>query len=309
MQRTYRPLVWLLTAIVALGGLLAACVPGAEPALAVPTFRLLPEQSGIVRFDVAEVAEGGVARATVRLSLEVTNPNPFALRLTSLDGTLILAGQEAGDVRLPAGLDLPARGGQRLDVDVALTPTAVVALSGALADALAGRATPYRVDAAVGIDVLGTPQRFGRVTLLSGALQSDLALRPPRVELELGSSGVRSVAFDRVVIELGLRLHNDGPVGVVLRAPEVRVAIGGRSVAALQIGAVPVQARSSASTRHELVLNPAALGAAVVAELARFGAGERVSLEVELQGAWELTVPGVSSTTTPSVTLLRDRLE
>lgn len=128
MQRTYRPLVWLLTAIVALGGLLAACVPGAEPALAVPTFRLLPEQSGIVRFDVAEVAEGGVARATVRLSLEVTNPNPFALRLTSLDGTLILAGQEAGDVRLPAGLDLPARGGQRLDVDVALTPTAVVAL-------------------------------------------------------------------------------------------------------------------------------------------------------------------------------------
>lgn len=309
MQRTYRPLVRLITVIVALSGLLAACLPGAEPPLAAPTFRLVPEHSGIVRLDVAEVAEGGAARATVRLALEVTNPNPFALRLTSLDGTLVLADQDAGSVRLPAGVDLPARGGQRLDVDVTLTPSAVAALSGAIADAIAGRPTPYRVDAAIGIDVLGTPQRFGRVTLLSGALQSDLALRPPRVELESGSSGVRSVAFDRVVIELGLRMHNDGPVGVVLRAPDVRVAIGGRSVAALQVGAVPVPARSSASSRHELVLNPAALGAAVVAELARFGAGERVSLEVELQGAWELTVPGVASTTTPSLTLLRDRLE
>ena len=306
MHRTLRAVARRATAFVALVALLGACLPGAEPPLAAPTFRLVPEGSGIVRLDVAAV---GTPRATVRLVVDVTNPNPFPVRLASLEGELYLAGRGAGSIRFPSGVELAARGQSRLDAEVELTPSSILALEGVFVDAIAGRPSPYRLEAQVGIEVLGTVQRFPRATVLTGELRSDLTLRSPRVELDRAQSGVRSVAFDRVVVDLGLVLHNDGPVGLVVRAPDVRVELGGRAVATLQVASLPVPARSSAVSRHQLVLNPAALGAAVVAELTRLAAGERVSLQLQLQGAWELSVPGVATSATPVATLLQGRLE
>lgn len=306
MHRIVRAALWRVVPLATITAVAVACLPGAEPPLAAPTFRLVSESSGIVRLDVAAL---GAPRATVGLALEVHNPNAFPVRVAGVDGALFLAGQEAGGVRFPSGLDLPARGQSRVDVEVEVGSATIGTLQGTFADAIVGRPTPYRLEVGVTLDVLGAAQRFPRATVLSGELRSDLALRPPRLELDQAASGVSSLAFDRVVVDLALVMHNDGPVAVVVRAPDVRVELGGRAVAGLQVASTPVPSRSSASTRHQLVLNPAALGAAVVAELTRLAAGEPVSLELALQGSWELSVPGITTTTTPTATLLRGRLE
>lgn len=294
----------LLTTLVA--SVLAACAPGTEPLLATPTFRIVADQSAIVRLDLLDAA---APRASLRLTVEVTNPNPVPVRLASVDGDVLLGGVQVAAVRLPAGLDLAARGSARWPLEVDMGSAAIAALGATFADQIAGRPTPVRLDAQVGVDVLGAVQRFPRTTVLAGELRSNLALRPPRVELDRAASGVRSARFDQVIVDLGFVLHNDGPVGVVARAPDLRVELGGRVVAGIQVASTAIPAHGSAASRHELVLNPAALGAALVTELTRLASGERIALEVGLSGAWELGVPGVATLDVPAARVFDGRLE
>ena len=280
---------------------LVACVPGAEGALGPPTFRLVPQGSGFVRLDVSAV---GVPSATFRAVLDVTNPNPVPLRLALLEGDLTLAGTASAGTRFAEGIDLPARGQGRVVLDVSVPADALPALAGALADALMGRPVAYRLDAVVGIEVLGVLQRFPRATVLAGEVRSDLALATPIVRYDRASSGVRSVAFDRVVFELAFDVENPGPVGMLVRAPDLRFGLGGRDVAALTIASTPLPAGGRARLVQEVVVNPTQLGAAAVAELTRLAAGQPASLRLTLTGAWDLEVPGVLSRRTDLGALL-----
>ncbi len=285
---------------------LAACLPGTEAVLAPPSFRLQAVESGLMRLDLATV---GAPSASFRLVMDVVNPNPVGVRLASLEGDLYLADVPAAGVRFVDGLDLPARGQARLVLDLRLSGDALPALSGVFADALAGRAVTYRLDAEAGVDLLGGVQRFPRTTLLTGSISSDLRLASPRLSLDRDASSVRSVGFDRVVIDVVVIVHNDGPVGMQVRAPDVRFGLGGREVATIHVPTIALAAGANARVAQEVVLNPVQLGAAIVTELTRLAGGQAGGVEVTLRGGWELEVPGVLTRSVDVAELLRARLE
>ena len=285
---------------------LPACLPGTEAVLAPPSFRLQAVESGLMRLDVATV---GAPSASFRLVMDVVNPNPVGVRLSSLEGDLYLADVRAADVRFVDGLDLPARGQARLVLDLRLAGDVFPALAGAFADALAGRAVGYRLEAEAGVDLLGVVQRFARTTLLTGSVSSDLRLAPPRLSLDREASSVRSVGFDRVVIDLVVIVHNDGPVGMQVRAPDVRFGLGGRDVALIHVPTLALPAGASRRVAQEVVLNPVQLGAAIVSELTRMAGGQVGGVEITLRGGWELEVPGVLTRSVDVAELLRARLE
>ena len=290
-----------LAALVAALLMLVACAPGAEGALGPPTFRLVSQGSGFVRVDVTAL---GVPSATFRAVLDVTNPNPVPLRLALLEGDLTLADAASARARFTEGIDLPARGQGRVVIDVTVSADALPRLAGAVVDALMGRPVAYRLDAVVGIEVLGVVQRFPSATLIAGEVRSHLALATPILRYDRAASGVRSVAFDRVVFELAFDVENPGPVGMLVRAPDLRFGLGGRDVAVLSVGSTPLPAGGRARLVQEVVVNPTQLGAAAVAELTRLAAGQPASLRLTLTGAWDLEVPGVLSRRTDPVALL-----
>ena len=284
---------------------LGACLPGAAPALAPPTLRLDVEASGLARLDLTSA----MPSASVRLVLEVANPNPVALQLLGFEGALWLDDVRAASVRAAQTPTLPARSSARLVLDVDLSSEQFGLLGPSFAEALAGRPLDYRLDGQFALLVVGSDERLDAPALVSASLPSQLVPRPPRLALDRAASEVRSVSFDQVVIEMTLVLHNDGSVGLEVRATDLRLALGGRDVATVQVPTVVLAPGASTTVRQTVVLNPVQLGAAIVTELTRIAAGERGSVEVSLRGPWELAVPGLWSRTTAVEELLRARLE
>jgi LEA14-like dessication related protein len=287
-------------------GALAACAPAAERSFGPPTFRIVPEASGLVRFDPPGIGAGG---AVFRLVLEVQNPNPVAVRLASLETDVAVGGVPIGSTSLPGGLELPGRGASRVTLEVAVPAERVPALAGVLVDVVTGRTVTYRVDGVVGIDVLGSVQRFPRVTLVQGSFAQDLALRAPDVSIDRGATGVRSVAFDQITLDVGFRVRNPNPVGVIVRAPEARLRLGDRDVALIQLVPEPIPALSETTLVQRVVVNPVALGAALVRQLQILVAGGRASVELAVVGAWELEVPGIQTFRLDPEEIVRGRLD
>jgi hypothetical protein len=287
---------------------LAACVPRAEPALGAPTFRLVTESSRIVRLDPpGAFAEGAMV---VRVALRATNPNPIAVRLSHLEGDLWLGGVTAAEFSFVGGLELPARGDAALAVEVAVPLGRLDALIGPLADAVAGRPLAYRVDAAVGIDVLGVPTRFPRVTVARGEVrQADLVPAAPRVSFDPATTGVREARFDRVTLSIGLIVDNPGPLGFVLRAPDARLRLGDRDVASVGVPAIRVAAGSSATWAQEVVINPVALGVALATQLQSVATGGAAAIDIAVLGRWELDLGVLGRWNAPQGTLASGRVD
>jgi len=287
---------------------LAACLPGAETALATPTFRLVPDASRVVRLDPpGAFSEGGLL---VRVALRATNPNPIGLRLSELEGDLWLGGVAAAGLRFVGGVELPPRGAADLAVDVAVPLGRLDALVGPLTDALAGRPLAYRVDAVVGVDVLGVPTRFPAVTIARGAVsQADLRPAVPRVSFDPATTGVKEARFDRVTLAIGLIVDNPGPLGFVLRAPDARLRLGDREVASVGVPAVRVAARSSATWAQEVVVSPVALGVALATQLQAVAAGGAAAIDIAILGSWELDLGVLGRWSAPSGLLVSGRVD
>ncbi len=288
--------------------LLVACVPGAEPALAAPTFRLVPDATRIVRLDPpGAFSEGGML---VRVALRATNPNPIGVRLAELEGELWLNGIPAAGLRFVGGLDLPPRGAADLAVEVSVPLGRLDALLGPLTDAVAGRPLAYRVDAVVALDVLGVPTRFPAVTIARGEVrQADLLPAAPRVSFDPATTGVREARFDRVTLSIGLVVDNPGPLGFVLRAPDARLRLGDREVASVGVPAVPVAARSSATWAQEIVVSPLALGVALATQLQTAATGGAAAIDIALLGRWELDLGVLGRWNAPAGLLVSGRVD
>jgi hypothetical protein len=116
---------------------------------------------------------GRLGGASIRIWAHITNPNPFGIRLSTLDGDLYLEGARAANASFPLGLTLNARGESVVPLDLRIDFSEVSALSGALRRALAGEAIPFRLDGTVSIDAgpLGQPS-FGPSTWLRGDLDT-----------------------------------------------------------------------------------------------------------------------------------------
>jgi late embryogenesis abundant protein len=109
--------------------------------------------------------------ATVRLWTRVTNPNPFGLRLSTLQTTLTLEGNRAASGDFSLGLPLGAREETVVPLDLSIDFADVAELSRAVRSAVDGRAVEYELEGTIGVDAgaLGEP-RFGPMTLLRGSL-------------------------------------------------------------------------------------------------------------------------------------------
>ena len=279
---------WLASSLAA-GAIaaLVACLPGTEPVLAAPTFRLVPDASRIVRLDPpGAFSEGGML---VRVALRATNPNPIGVRLAELEGDLWLGGVAAAGLRFVDGLDLPPRGAADLVVEIAVPLGRLDGLVLPLTDAVAGRPLAYRVDAVVGVEVLGVPTRFPTMTIARGEVrQADLLPAAPRVSFDPATTGVKEARFDRVTLSIGLIIDNPGPLGFILRAPDARLRLGDREVASVGVPAVRVAARSSATWAQEVVVSPVALGVVLATQLQSAATGGAAAIDIAILGSWEL---------------------
>jgi len=306
--RRARALLAALFAVLPVAGLLTACLPGTAPALAAPTFRLQTDATRIVRLDPPGLT--GDAALVVRVALRVTNPNPIAVRLDRLDGELWLGGVAAAGLSFVGGIELPARAEAPLALDVTVPLGRLDALVGALTDAVAGRPVAYRIDAAVGIDVLGVPTRFPAVTVARGEVrQADLVPAAPRVRFDAANTGVREVRFDRITIAVGLIVDNPGPLGFVLRAPDARLRLGDREVASFGLPAIAVPAGGSARLGQEIVVNPVAVGVVIATQLQALGAGGSAALDAAIVGRWELDLGVLGRWTSPAGALVVGRID
>lgn len=286
---------------VCLGAVLAAivltsCAPGARM-LSAPTFRIDPNGSGFVRIDPPGVGDGS---AVFRLVLAAENPNPFALKLSALDGDLYLQEVRAAQAQFRGGLELPANGSSRLVIDARVPLTAAPALLEALASVLGGGSVRYRVDAAVAVDVLGTTQRYPRFTLVEGQLNTGLALVAPR--LAIGAATLRVEGVSAVAVDLELTVTNPGPIGYLLSSPQLVLEVGGQDAAVAEIAALPVPANGSGTTHVTFRFDPLRLGPALAEQVRAAAAGS--GLAVTLRGGWDLQAAGIAALTLQPTDLL-----
>ena len=127
-----------------------------------PHFEQVPDRP-------AEVRLLGTSGAGIRLWTRVTNPNPFGLRLGTLNGTLYLEDTRAAEADFPLGLQLGARGEQIIPIDITIRFTDLPGLGGVGRRIFAQQPVGYRLDGTIGVDAgrLGQPV-FGPMTLLRG---------------------------------------------------------------------------------------------------------------------------------------------
>lgn len=113
--------------------------------------------------------------ARVRLWMQVTNPNPFGLRLSTLRTTLVLEGNRAATGDFPLGLPLDAGASTVVPLDLAIDFSDVPGLATVIRRAVDGRGVAYRLEGTIGVDVgrLGQPV-FGPMDLASGELRVSL---------------------------------------------------------------------------------------------------------------------------------------
>lgn len=276
-----------------------ACAPGAR-VVSPPTFRLDAAASGFVSIDPPGVGDG---TALFRVALIAENPNPIGVKLASLDGSLFFREVRAAAVSFRGGIDLPGYGSAQLLLDVRVPLGAAPALLDALAALVGGSPVRYRVEAAVGIELLGTVQRFPSFTLAQGELSSPLVLVAPR--LSLVASTLRFEAVNRVSLRLELDVFNAGVVGYLLRSPQISLLVGGAEAASVALAPTAVPATGAGSAILTFSFDPLRLGPALVAQIQAASAGA-AGLSISLSGAWSLEAPGLASLNLNPATVLQE---
>jgi hypothetical protein len=111
--------------------------------------------------------------AGVRIWLEVENPNPVGLTLSTLETTLLLDSRPAAHGQFPLGLPLEAGGESLVPLDLTISFADIPALADVIRRAAQTGAAPYELEGTVGIDAgpLGRPT-FGPMTLVTGELRA-----------------------------------------------------------------------------------------------------------------------------------------
>jgi hypothetical protein len=122
---------------------------------------------------VGPTAGGRLGGAVVRIWTRVSNPNPFGLRLSTLETTLLLDDNRAATGDFPLGLPLRAGEEAVIPLDLSISFSDLAGLSNVVRNAIGGQRVAYQLDGTIGIDAgaLGQP-RFGPVMLFRGELSA-----------------------------------------------------------------------------------------------------------------------------------------
>lgn len=158
--------VALLAVVVAVPG----CATLAALGVQAPRFSVAGGQQAQFRFQAPSLQRplGGLA---VRMWARVENPNPVGVRLTEINGGLMLEGTRAADVHFPLGLPLGAAQDTVIPIDVGVSFSDLPGLADVARRAASGQSIRYRLDGTFGVDagMLGQPT-FGPNTLLEGSV-------------------------------------------------------------------------------------------------------------------------------------------
>lgn len=259
--------------------------------LAAPTFSIDAANSGFVRVDPPGIGDG---TASFRVALRVHNPNPYAFKLAALDGDLFVQDTRAAALSFRGGIDVPAGGSAPLLLDLRVPLGAAPSLLDALSGLVAGSEVRYRLEASVGVDLLGSVQRFPRFTLAQGQLATSLALSAPRLSLE--GSTLRFESVDSVALTLELALHNPGLLGYRVSAPQLGLLVGGQRAASAELTGVEAPAGGNAAANLTFRFKPLQLGAAIATQVQAAAAGAG-GLSFAVEGGWHLDAPGIAALT------------
>ena len=281
---------WLLL-LLAIPLVLTACAPGTGPRVAAPTFTVLSAGTGFQYVDPPGVGDGA---AVFDVHLRATNPNPVGITLASLDGDFYLGGHRAAATSFRQGVELPARGSADLTLVVRVPLAQAPALVQTLAGLVGGAATPYRVDATVGIRLLGTVETFPTVTLARGTARWSLGWQAPEIRLAEAGATLHLEGLTHAVLELPATLHNPARLGYVVEAPTVQLAVNGVEVATLRLSRIAAPAGSTVPMTLSFSFNPLQLGPAIASQVSA-AAGGVGNLSFRVSGPLSLQAPGIAS--------------
>lgn len=276
--------IFQIAALLLLALLLNACVPGASSLVKAPRFKLLTQDSGLVRLNPPGV---GSPSATFLFNLEVRNPNAFRLSLAGLDFDLFVNEKRSVRGSFTEGFTLAANGSTTLPLEVDVPLERGIGLLVDLAGLIIGEPTRYKIDGTVAVEVLGTRQTLPSATLVSGTLVQPIRLAAPDIRFVSERSGLRDVKLTRATIEVGLELSNPTPLGYVFRAPELDMRLGGTRVGVGRAVTQALPAGGDAPLNLQIEVNPIALAS----QLATLQTGR--GLEFAILGGFSLGLPGI----------------
>lgn len=224
-------------------------------------------------FQTATLDELGLEGATLRLHYRLDNPNAIGLAVARVGYQVDLDGQRAIGGRLPAGLDIPARGSAPIELPVRLRFGDVPAVARSLHQRTE---VPYRVSGTLGFD---TP--IGPIEI---PYSHDGTLPVPRMPLvRFESARIESLSFTRVAASVTLAVEN--PNGFALPAGSLSYALSleGTEVArSAGVGLGGIPANGTGMVKLPVELSPLGAGAAIASAL-RSG-----NVEAALEGGAKL---------------------
>lgn len=143
---------------------LSGCIPVFGPVVQAPSFSISGELQ-VVAFEPPLIGKGQV---TLRLPMQVYNPNAFEMGLTRIDFDLLVNSHLAITSSTTQGLYLVAQGSAPFVLDITVPLESGLQLIADFAGLVEGRTTTYQLDGSVTANVLNAIQVFARTTLVSG---------------------------------------------------------------------------------------------------------------------------------------------
>ncbi len=226
---------------------LTSCVPQtAEAPLAIdplaevkaPIFSQAVGQTGIEQFDPPGV--GGYVSLTI--GAQVANPNPFPIRLTEVDYTVMIEDRQVLGGVLEPDLLLGREGTAPLRFTIGADLEKRPELLREVVHAFAENPLMIRVEGQISFSSLGDSFRTRSETLLETATLARQAVSAPVLRLDERESVVMVLHPEVPVVRIVLDAMNPGDIGYFLYGKDLQLSLAGERLAVDDLLPVPLPA-------------------------------------------------------------------
>jgi hypothetical protein len=162
--------VWVGLVCLGLGSVACATLGELGRTIGAPRFSEAPDREPELRVSLPS-ATSRYGAGTVRLWIQVSNPNPFSLTVDRIAGTVSLEGSRAAEVDFPLGLPLQARADTVTPLDLVVDFADVPGLGQAVRQAIATGEVAYQLEGTVGISTPFGDPVLGPMQILAGTLR------------------------------------------------------------------------------------------------------------------------------------------
>jgi hypothetical protein len=280
--------------------LLAGCVPRSEirsaqriGEIGPPEFRLVEGQTSVERFDPP--GAGGVVALTVGTS--VLNPNPFPVKVTSIEYSVWLEDRQVTRGKLEPEMFIPSEGTAPLRFTIETALRNRPELLRAVVRAFAGEPLAFRIEGRMTFNSLAYEFRTNNRVLVEGAALARETVSAPALRLDEQESEAYLLGPEVPVVRLVLKISNPGDIGYFLYGKDLSLLLAGHAVATDDLRPVPVPAGSS--TRVDIIFYPQRSQLSQEALDALDAALSGIPTAVELDGRLAMDVLGVDAFAVP----------